>query len=40
MVSYTNQLTAGNGVAANWGDSIDLGQLPTWAHELVAENTM
>jgi plastocyanin len=40
MVSYTNQLTASNNKAANWGNSIDLAKLPDWAHQYVAENTL
>jgi plastocyanin len=40
MVTYTNQKTAGNSFAANWGNSIDMGQLPEWSREVVAENTM
>jgi plastocyanin len=40
MVAFTNQKTAGNVRAANWGNSIDMTDLPTWAHQHIAENTL
>jgi hypothetical protein len=40
MVAYTNQQTANNTQAANWGNSFDMSQMPAWSHELIAENTM
>lgn len=40
MVTYANQKTRGNTRAANWGNSIDMGRLPQWSHQSVAENTL
>jgi hypothetical protein len=40
MVAYANQRTVGNTRAANWGNSIDMSKLPTWSHQVVAENTL
>lgn len=40
MVTYANQKTSGNARAANWGNSIDMGKLPQWSHQSVAENTL
>lgn len=36
----TSKATANNTVAARWGSNIDMEALPTWAHELVAENVL
>lgn len=38
--AYTAKQTSGNTVAATWGSNIDLASLPTWSHELIAENVM
>ena len=38
--TYSEQKTAGNADAAKWGSNIDMGSMPEWAHEYVAENVM
>lgn len=40
MAAYTNSQTANNQGAANWGGSIDMSGMPSWAYQHVAENTM
>jgi hypothetical protein len=39
-MSYSTQLTANNSAAANWGNNIDMSQMPQWAQPYVAENAM
>ena len=38
--TYSEQKTAGNADAAKWGSNIDMGSMPEWAHEYIAENVM
>ncbi|KAG5353949.1 hypothetical protein J132_07547 [Termitomyces sp. J132] len=38
--SYTSNQTTNNLAASEWGGSIDLSALPSWAHELVVENVL
>lgn len=38
--AYSNKMTAGNEKAAKWGTNIDMGSLPSWSHEYVAENVL
>lgn len=38
--SYTAMMTANNTKAASWGGNIDMGSLPTWSHQYVAENVL
>lgn len=33
-------MTANNTKAASWGGNIDMGSLPTWSHQYVAENVL
>jgi len=40
MGSYTNMQTMNNTLAANWGSSYDMSQMPAWAHSYVAQNVM
>ncbi|OBZ75237.1 hypothetical protein A0H81_04393 [Grifola frondosa] len=40
MMAYTDNMTAGNEAATNWGQNIDLSQLPEWSHASVMENVM
>lgn len=40
MSSYTSQITANNSGAANWGSSIDMSAMPSWANSYVLENVM
>ncbi|KAF8201418.1 hypothetical protein BJ912DRAFT_843077 [Pholiota molesta] len=32
--------TTGNALAATWGSNIDMGGLPEWSHEFIAENVL
>lgn len=32
--------TTGNVLAATWGSNIDMGSLPAWSHEFIAENVL
>jgi hypothetical protein len=32
--------TTGNALAATWGSNIDMGSLPAWSHEFIAENVL
>jgi plastocyanin len=40
MASYTNMKTANNSMAAGWGSSMDMSQMPTWAQPYMAQNIM
>jgi len=39
-MTYTANLTANNSAAANWGNNIDMSQMPQWSQPYVAENAM
>lgn len=38
--SYTSNITANNSAAANWGMNIDMGQMPNWTMQYMAENVL
>jgi len=38
--TYSSSYTANNSAAANWGDNIDMSQMPNWSLPYVAENAM
>lgn len=38
--TYTQNTTANSPEAAAWGNAIDMGSMPSWANEVVAENVM
>lgn len=38
--SYTTKQTGSNLQASKWGGNIDLSALPTWAHDVTAENVL
>jgi len=38
--SYTKTQTANNDQAARWGTNIDMGSMPEWSHQHVAENVL
>ncbi|TFK76487.1 hypothetical protein BDN72DRAFT_755376 [Pluteus cervinus] len=38
--SYTKDKTANNDQAARWGTNIDMGAMPEWSHQYVAENVL
>ncbi|KZP24852.1 hypothetical protein FIBSPDRAFT_735205 [Athelia psychrophila] len=40
MQAYTNMMTANNSVAAAWGSSMDMTNIPDWAQQSFAENVM
>jgi len=40
MASYTNMMTANNSMAAGWGSSMDMSQMPSWAQPYMAQNIM
>jgi plastocyanin len=38
--SYTNNVTANNTAASNWGMNIDMSKMPSWSQPYMAENIM
>ncbi|KAI8998707.1 hypothetical protein BD414DRAFT_505404 [Trametes punicea] len=40
MMAYTNQMTAGNDKAANWGSNIDMSSIPSQYHDVFLQNVM
>lgn len=38
--SVSSKMCAGNSVASKWGGGIDMGKLPDWSHQYVAENVL
>jgi len=40
MASYSSMMTMNNTLAANWGSSMDMSQMPTWAQPYMAQNVM
>jgi len=40
MASYTNTQAASNPSANDWATNLDMGSMPDWSHEFVAENVL